>query len=183
MGSVSLSTLLGVALAISAGRASVTPHVVEVDRLHESRAVNPTRDPHAPPDAQIVYLLARFIKNVRSLSTDPIVVRANWLDALDYVTDHEGQALNDYAREANPFAKIGTQPITVEVIYVVRGSGDSFEIRWKEQTYEGGAIVKTESFTGVVSVVFKSPNTAEAIRRNPLGLYVDAFNWSRDNTK
>jgi len=31
------------------------------------------------------------------------------------------------------------------VIYVVRASSDSFEIRWREQTYQDGTIVKTEN--------------------------------------
>jgi type IV secretion system protein VirB5 len=137
---------------------------------------------NAPSDAQIAFFLARFVKNVRSLSIDPIVVRTSWMDALNYVTDRGAQTLNNYARDANPFAKIGTQPITVDIIYVVRASTDSFEMRWKEQTYENGAIVKTDRFTGVANLVFKSPNTTERISKNPLGLYVDAFNWSSDAT-
>jgi len=179
LGSTSLSALLSVALAISAGRASVTPYIIEVDRLDEARAVNPAMEPHAPSDAQIAYFLARLVKNVRSLSTDPIVVRTNWLDAYDYVTDRAAQTLNDYARDANPFAKIGRLPITVDVMYVVRAYSDSFEIRWKEQTYENGVLIETERYTGRATVIFKPPNPAEPLR-NPLGLYVHAFNWSRD---
>ena len=63
---------------------------------------------------------------------------------------------------------------------MVRASNDSFEIRWKESTYENGAVAKTERFTGVVSVIFKSPSNAETLRKNPLGLYVHSLNWSRD---
>jgi len=70
------------------------------------------------------------------------------------VTDRGAQTLNDYARDADPFTKIGVQAITVEVNYIVRASSDSFEIRWREQTYQDGTIVKTESFTGVVAVIF-----------------------------
>jgi type IV secretion system protein VirB5 len=125
LGSTALSALLALTLAIAAGRASVTPYIVEVDRLHDARAIN--ADPGVPSDAQIAYFLARFVNNVLSLSVDPIVVRANWLDAPNYVTDRGAQTLNDYARDADPFTKIGIQAITVEVIYVVRASSDSFE--------------------------------------------------------
>jgi type IV secretory pathway TrbF-like protein/sugar phosphate permease len=181
LGSTSLSALLGLALAISAGFAEVTPYVLQVDRLNEAGAANPPVS--TPSDAQIAYFLARFIKNVRSLSTDPIVVRANWMDALNYVTDQGALTLDDYARDAATFMKIGSRPITVEVIYLVRASGDSFEIRWQEQTYENGAIVKTERLTGIAAIIFKPPSTAAALRKNPLGLYVRAFNWSRDGMK
>ena len=69
---------------------------------------------------------------------------------------------------------------TVEVISVVRASGDSFEIRWKESTYENGAVAKVERFTGVATIVLKPPTTPETLRKNPLGLYVHSINWSRD---
>ena len=54
-------------------------------------------------------------------------------------------------------------------------------MRWKEQTYENGAILRTDRFTGVANLVFKFPNTIETMSENPLGLYVNAFNWSRDS--
>jgi type IV secretory pathway TrbF-like protein/sugar phosphate permease len=177
LGSTALSALLGLALAISAGRASVTPYIVEVARLSQARDLNPAIETSTLSDAQIAYLLARFVKNVRSLSVDPMVVRANWTDALSYVTDRGAQALNDSAREANPLTRIGLRPVAVEVIYVVRASKSSFEIGWKEATYESGAAVKTERFTGVAEIILTPP--AETLR-NPLGFYITAFNWSRD---
>ena len=177
---IGLALLLCMTLAITVGRSGITPYVVEVDRLGEVRAVGPAIEPYRPSDAQIAHFLARFVENVRSLSIDPVVVRANWLRAYDYVTDRGAQTLNDYARETDPFAKIGARTVTVEVISVVRASGDSFELRWKESAYENGAIATAERFTGVLTVILKTPNTPETLRKNPLGLYVHSLNWSRD---
>ena len=180
LGSTGLSVLLGLILSVFVGRSSVVPYVVEVDRLGEVRAVGPAFEAYQPSDAQIAHFLARFIENVRSISIDPVVVRTNWLQAYDYVTDRGAQALNEYAREVDPFTKIGARTAAVEVTSVVRASGDSFEIRWKEATYENGAVAKTERFTGVVTIILKAPTTAETLRKNPLGLYVHSLNWSRD---
>jgi len=177
---IGLALLLCATLAVVVGRSGIVPYVVEVDRLGEVRAVGPALEPYRASDAQIAHFLARFVENVRSVSIDPVVVRANWLRAYDYVTDRGAQALNDYAREADPFARIGARTVTVEVISVVRASGDSFEIRWKESVYENGAVAKSERFTGVVTVILKAPSTAETLRNNPLGLYVHSVNWSRD---
>lgn len=171
--SVKVSALFGVTLAISASRASVIPYVVEVTRRQEAGAVNPT----TVTDAQIAYFLGRFVNNVRSLSTDPVVVHANWMDAFSYVTDRGVRMLSDYVREVGPFTRTGLRPVAVDVTYVVRASKNSFEIQWREHTYENGAIVKTERFTGVVEIIFKPP--AQTLR-NPLGLYVHALHWSRD---
>ena len=177
---IALAVVLTGLLAVTVGRSGVIPYVVEVDRLGEVRAAGPAPEIYQPSDAQIAHFLARFVENVRSLSIDPVVVRANWLRAYDYVTDRGAQTLNDYAREADPFGKIGARTATVEVISVVRASGDSFEIRWKESAYENGAVAKVERFTGVATIVLKPPTTPETLRKNPLGLFVHSINWSRD---
>ncbi len=177
---IGLSGVLGLTILTQVARSSVVPYVVEVDRLGEVRAVGPAFEAYQPSDAQIAHFLARFIEDVRSLSIDPVMVRMNWLRAYDFVTDRGAQALNDYARETDPFTKIGSRTVTVEVTSVVRASSDSFEIRWKENTYENGAIAKTERYTGVATTVLKPPTVAETLRKNPLGLYVHSINWSRD---
>jgi type IV secretion system protein TrbF len=56
----------------------------------------------APSDAEIAYVLVGFVTNVRSLSVDPVVVRANWIDALDHVTARGARMLNAYARDEVP---------------------------------------------------------------------------------
>jgi type IV secretion system protein TrbF len=180
LGSIGLSVLLTVMLVVAGGHRSVTPYVVEVDRSGEVRTVGPAIDNYKPSDAQIEHFLARFIENVRALSIDPIVVRTNWLRAYDFVTDQGAEALNAYAREVNPFAKIGTTTIATEVTSVVRASSDSFEVRWKEATFENGTMTKSDYYTGVFTIVFKPPDTTENLRKNPLGLYIHSLNWSRD---
>lgn len=70
--------------------------------------------------------------------------------------------------------------MTVEVTSIVRASDDSFEMRWRERTYENGALADNTRYTAVVSIVVQPPRTEEALRQNPLGIYVHALNWSRD---
>ncbi|XEU52377.1 conjugal transfer protein TrbF [Tistrella mobilis] len=163
-----------------AGRSTITPYVVEIDTLGETRAVGPAIAAYEPTDAQIAYHLARFIENVRSLAIDPIVVRQNWLRAYDYATAQAANTLNEYARENDPFSRVGQRTVTVEVTSVVRSSGDSFDVRWREQAYENGTLAGTTRYTAVLSIVLQRPRTEEALRKNPLGIYVHALNWSRD---
>lgn len=154
--------------------------MIEVDRFGEFSLANTAAERYEPSDAQIAHFLARFIDNVRSLSIDPVLVRTKWLRAYDYVTDRAAQALNEYARLAEPFAKIGGRAITVDVISVVRASGNSFEVRWREQTYQNRALVKTEHLTGLVTLVHRLPSTPEMLRNNPLGLYIYSLSWGSD---
>jgi type IV secretion system protein TrbF len=180
LGSASLAALLGLTLAVSAVRANVTPHTVTTARLDQRLAVLPKMEAPAPSDAQIAYVLARFIKNIRSLSIDPVVVRANWIDALDHVTGRGARTLNDYARDESPFTKIGRRTVTVEITEVGRASAATFDVRWEERIFEAGAVAKSERFKGVVAIIFNSPITTRMIIKNPLGLYVDRFTWWRD---
>jgi type IV secretory pathway TrbF-like protein len=175
-----LCAIVASGLVIVIQRSGIVPYVVEVDRLGEVRTVGPAIEPYKPNDAAIAHFVAQMIENVRSLSIDPVVVRSNWLRAYDFVTDRGAQTLNDYARQADPFSRIGNKTVMVEVTSVVRASDDSFEVRWKEDSYENGAVSSTERYTGVVTLVLKPPTSAEAVRKNPLGLYIHALNWSRD---
>jgi len=42
--------------------------------------------------------------------------------------------------------------------------------------------VDTRRLTGLFSIVITPPRTVERIAKNPLGIYVHAFNWSQDVT-
>jgi len=156
LGCATLAALLGLTLAVSAVRANATRHVVSAVGIERQSALFPGTARTAPYEAQIADVVARFIKNVRSLSIDPVVVRTNWIDALDQVTPRGARALDAYVRAETPFAKIGRQTITVDAIEVVRVSVDAFDVRWEERTFDAGAVVKRERFSGVLSVVFKS---------------------------
>jgi type IV secretion system protein VirB5 len=181
LGSASLVALLGLTFAVSVVRASVTPHTVATARPDEPLAVLRKMEAVAPSDAEIAYVLAGFVTNVRSLSVDPVIVRANWIDALDHVTARGARMLNAYAGDENPFMKIGRRTVTVAVTKVVRATQDAFEIHWEERILETGAPVRWERFTGAVSILFSSPSTARLISKNPLGLYVDSLRWGRDS--
>jgi type IV secretion system protein TrbF len=167
-------------LAVLSTTSRVTPYVVEVERGGTIRAVAPAVESYEPSDAQIAAELARFIEHVREVSIDPIVVKQNWLKAYDYATDRAAQTLNDYARENDPFAKIGQRSVSVEITSVVRASPSSFQLRWREKAFENGSLAGTQSFTGVLTIVSKPPRDVATLRANPLGIYVNAINWSRE---
>jgi type IV secretion system protein VirB5 len=176
LGSLGLSLILAAILLWIGRSASTTPYIVEVDPKGGARAVGPAAEIYKPSDAQIAFHLARFVDNVRSLSIDPVVVRQNWLKAYDFVTDRAAVTLNEYARDNDPFAKVGRETVAS----VVRASDTSFQVRWLERIFEGGALKETKRLTGLFSIVVTPPRTVDAVRKNPLGIYVHTFNWSQD---
>lgn len=180
LGSVLLSVILAAILLWFGRTGGAVPYIVEIDKEGATRVVGPAAEAYRPTDAQIAYHLARFVENVRSLSIDPVVVRSNWLKAYDFVTDRAAAALNDDARANDPFAKLGRETVAVEVTSVVRASDTSFQVRWLEKSFRDGTADHSTRMTGIFTLLLSPPKSADAIRKNPLGIYVQNFNWSQD---
>src|SRR3546814_1830325 len=43
-----------------------------------------------------------------------------------------------------------------------------------------GAQAGTSHWTAILTVVMAPPSSADTLRKNPLGIYVDAIDWSRE---
>ena len=48
------------------------------------------------------------------------------------------------------------------------------------RVYYQGVLTQVERYTGIASIVIDPPSTPERLQKNPLGLYVHSFTWSRD---
>ena len=179
-GSLILSAGFASALVWQSARGTVVPWVVQVDNLGQSQAVAPAVAEYRPTDPQIAFHLGRFIEQTRSIPSDAIIVRQNWLRAYEFTTDRGAATLNDYARANDPFTKVGRQQIAVEVSSVIRASNDSFRVAWTERHYENGQLSTTERWTAILTIVIQTPRDAERLRANPLGIYVNAISWSRE---
>lgn len=172
---LTISGLIGMAL-----RGTITPWIVQVDKMGEAQAVAPADADYHPSDPQIAYHLARFIENFRGIPADPIVLRQSWLRAYDFTTAKGALALNDYARNNDPFAQVGKVQVAVDVSSVIRASDNSFRISWTERRYQDGSLAATERWSAIATVVIQTPRTPEALRKNPLGVFVNALNWSKE---
>lgn len=179
-GCLALSGGLAAGLVWQSARGTITPWVVQIDHLGQAQAVGPATAAYRPTDPQIAWYLARFISEVRGIPADPVVLRQNWLDAYNYVTDRGALALNDYARTNDPFSRVGRMQVAVEIASVIRASDDSFRVEWIERRYVDGALAITERWSAILTIVVTTPTDAERLRKNPLGIYIHALNWSRE---
>lgn len=179
-GSLLLSGGLAAGLIWHSARGTITPWVVEVDKLGEARAVAPADEDYQPTDPQIAFHLARFIEHVRAIPADPVVLRKDWLSAYDFTTAAGAQALNDHARNNDPFAEVGKFQVAVDVSSVIRASKDSFRIAWSERHYRDGSLIETSRWSAILTFTRVPPRTPDALRRNPLGVFVSAISWSKE---
>ena len=179
-GTLALSSGLTAGIIWQGARGTIVPWVVQVDKFGEAQAVAPADAGYNPTDPQIAFHLARFIEQVRSIPADPIIVRENWLRAYDFTTDKGALALNDYARANDPFAKIGKEQVAVDVASVIRASTDSFRVAWTERHYQDGSLAETTRWSAILTIAVQTPRTPDALRKNPLGLFINAINWSKE---
>ena len=179
-GALALSFGLAGGLVWQSARGTITPWVVQVDKLGQAQAVAPAVADYHPTDPQIAWYLAHFIKEVRSIPADPIVLRQDWLDAYNFVTSKGALALDDYARTSDPFGKIGKEQVSVDIASVIRASDDSFRVEWVERHYADDALTATERWSAILTIVVQTPTSAAQLKKNPLGVYVEALSWSKE---
>jgi type IV secretory pathway TrbF-like protein len=175
---VGVSAILSLGLIYQGSQSRVTPYVVEVGPDDGVRAIGPAEAEAKISDPQIAWFLSRFITDVRSLPTDPVLARQNWVEAYVFASDDAGRFLSEQARQSDPLAEVGKRSVTVNIASAVRASKTSFQIKWTEQVFEAGALTSTTRWTALLGVRQKTPTTADVLRKNPLGLYVTDLAWS-----
>lgn len=179
-GCLALSGGLAGGLVWQSARGTITPWVVEVDKFGDAQTIAPADVDFEPTDPQIAFHLARFTEQIRSIPADAIVLRKDWLRAYDFTTDRGAQALNDYARNNDPFAEVGKTQVAVDVSSVIRASKDSFRVAWTERRYKDSALVETSRWSAILTIVTQPPRSPDALRKNPLGIFINAINWSKE---
>ena len=63
---------------------------------------------------------------------------------------------------------------------MVRASDSSFRVAWVERRYDDGARRDRALERHPHHRRAVPPTDAERLRKNPLGIYVHAFNWSKE---
>jgi type IV secretion system protein VirB5 len=175
-----LSAALGVALTAVALQRRTFVHVVEVAPEGQVLSVRAAADTWTPSETQKAYFIGHFVRLTRSLPTDPIVLRENWLEAYRFLTPQAATQLNEIARRDDPFAQVGTTGRVVHVRSIVQKSEGSWQVAWTEETSGAAGTPERASYTGLFTVRLTPPRKSDQIAANPLGLFITDFSWSRD---
>ena len=176
LGCLGANLVLGLGLIYQSTKAVVVPYVVEISTAGEVRSVGPAQVLYRPTQAAMEYQVREFVRTIRGLATDPVVVRERWLQAYAWGTPRAANLLNDYARERDPFGKVGKISIAVDVQRILALTDTSFDVRWVETTYDERGVKKEQhAYSGIFGLIVKAPKTEQDLRANPLGLYIDSF--------
>jgi len=161
------------------------PHIIQIDAIGAPTYLGPVGQAakdYVPSDATIKYHLRRFLEDTRTLSSDAAVLKKNWLDAYALVTPRGANMLSAYVQkpENDPFKRAASERVTTEVASMVRVSADTWQIDWRETAWDkSGAPSAPVVWRGMFRVLLQTPQTEDAMAKNPIGLYIDEFHWDK----
>jgi type IV secretory pathway TrbF-like protein len=160
------------------------PHIIEVDRLGAAIYRGPVgQTDYVPSDGVITYHLRRFIEDTREVSSDLAVVKRNWLDAYTVLTPRGANMLSAFVEkpENDPFRRAQEERVTVEILSAVRVSGDTWQVDWRESAWDknGSPSARPVVWRAMLRTLLQAPKNAEAMSKNPIGLYIDELHWDK----
>jgi len=182
---ISLSAVGGV---IYIGQQSkFVPYVVQVDKLGQSVAVA-RADRSTPVDSRVIHAtVAEFITNARMVTPDVTVQRKAvfrlyaCLNASDAATLKMNEYMN--ADVSNPFKRASKETVTTEITSVLPQSEETWQIDWTETVRDRqGARLDSYRMRALITIYVAPPTnqtSEEQIRKNPLGIFIRDFNWSK----
>jgi type IV secretion system protein TrbF len=182
-----LLTLTIGAYARLAASARVVPYVVEVDRLGQVAAAGPLSVMKDPEPRLVASQLAAFVRAVRTVlpATPPELGADVMRQAYDFIDQASAAAntLNAYfadpTHDPRVLGRTLTRQVRVTSTLLIPGTS-TWKVRWTETELplEIGVLTRTTAWEGYVTVRLQPPQTADAIRDNPLGVFITSINWT-----
>ena len=186
-----LSLTLAAGVVWQSTRSRFIPYVVEVDKLGYGLTVPkpliPSTDP-ALVDRMERYEVASFIRNSRSVSSDPSAEQHMLNDMLAHVKGAADKYLDEYFHSDNfahnPFKEAEHQTVSVQIDSILELSAHSFQVRWTEQVRDrtGAALDAPTHWEAALETQVAPPGSDDAIVNNPLGFYVTQISWAEQQS-
>ena len=165
------------------------PYVIEVDKLGQTLAVT-RADKATQVDPRIIRAaLAAFIADARTVTPDTALQRKAVFAvyALLSPNDPATQKMNDWLNgsdDASPFKRAQTEMVSIDIGTVLPQTPATWQVDWIETTRDRQGIIKGQPthMRALVTVYIVEPTattTEEMLHKNPIGLYVRDFSWSK----
>ena len=125
----------------------------------------------------IQYHLSQFITNIRTISSDNIVIRSNLSEALRFSSDTTRLKIANFIDEDETFAKV-TLGIRRDIRFrqFSQTGETAWTVEWEETIRQNGNIINVELLSGRFFITQRDSQTIQQAQNNPLGFYVDDFN-------
>lgn len=181
-----MSTFMAIAgIIYQSQQTTVIPYVLEVDsQKGVIRGVDKVIETYHPTTAITEFIVADFTKKIRTISTDPIVTKQNFLKAYDFVTPKGKGVLTDYCRKYAPFNQVENgNTCIVSILNTIKHSENSYQVNWLEERFNSDGISEGKTrYVGLFTLLFLPPKNQDQLRKNPAGVYVEFFSVSKESS-
>ncbi len=181
-----LATLLALSLMSLIAQKRVVPILVGLDKQTGEASVIGPADYHTkqPGPLEIKYFLAQFIRLVRTVSLDQVVIKQNWLRAYSFLRPEAAGLLNELTQKdtASPLSKIGKVLVSVQPLSILQiPETNSYQLRWRETAFATHG-AKLDEYTMLATFIIEldPPQDEQTLQENPLGLFIKSFQWNRE---
>lgn len=191
---VALLALAIAAIAVSGviyigSQSKIVPHVVHVDRLGGALSVGRAVEANSYEPTIMRAQLARWVYAARVVYVDAGAQRASIDEAYALVSRGSlaHQLLSEHYRGASPFDRAASEVVAPRVHTVLRLSDRAWRVEWTE-TIRGrnGEIIREEDWQAAVTIDVRALSedaSEESVLRNPLGIFVTEFSWTKRLTE
>jgi len=170
---------LGAGLVHVSANKEVKTYVIEVDALGQPARITLTNDHYEPAAAQAGYFVGQLVTLVRSRPLDPVVVRENWKKAYGFLAGEAISTMNAYVAADPPIRAVDGRPLA----RTVAEYGDQLTTPFRR--YQYGPVWRRERKAGkdrFREIEVMPPRDEAEVFRNPLGIYIATFSWSKEFT-
>ena len=171
--------LLIVAIVIIAGYPKSQGYVIEI-AADGSATMNPDAvtllQDWTPAEETKRHFLGEFIRELRSVSSDPQIVQANIDRLYNRVTGNAADQVTDYIRETDPRNRLKNETVTIKIASILPLSDQTYQIDFRETVWTKSLRIKSDThYRCIASFEIYTPRTNKQALYNPIGLYITEF--------
>lgn len=184
--SIALALISTIGVVVIGVKKQVATYIVEVDKAGMPGRISLASETFQPAAAQVGYFVGEVVRLVRERPLDPVVMRQQWTKAYQFLAGPAVNGMNEYAAADSGLRNVpgeGAIARTVEIKNILQKSDGTYQVRWTETTYANGIRRSKEDFTGLFQVKLIPPRDEADTFKNPIGVYITNFTWSREFTE
>lgn len=164
------------------------PYVIEVDKLgHVAPTSGPLEISTFDNQRVIQATLADFIEQARTVTPDVSIQRKLIYKLYDKMnpSDPATMKMNDFLNgdpDKNPYKRAETEMVNVEITSVLAQSEHTYQVEWDESTRSRNGALKSKAHWKALITVYIVDSrdfTEEMIRKNPAGIFIENFSWTK----
>lgn len=165
----------------------VRAYIVQTDKqgsIQSVRSIDTRTDPKILSGV-VSKQLVNWIKDTRDVTIDAQIEREHVTEAYAYIQKDTPAMtkLNEHFKNNDPFKRAEKETIYVDITSILQLKDGAFQLQWQEKTMDRqtGRLTKlAETWSAVCYTEILQPHDERSLLRNPTGLVIKDFNWSKE---